>query len=86
MGSHVIIVGSNVAPGTGELGAAVGNRDGLAVATVGASVGTRVKIVIDAPAGIATLENEEGMTSLASPVNSHAIDKCPAAAIFFLRA
>ena len=77
---------SKVAPVTGALGAAVGNRDGLADATVGASVGTRVKIVIDAPTGIATLEYEEGITDWSWPVNSHAIDKCPAAAIFFLRA
>ena len=48
-----------------KVGAAVGNRDGLAVARVGAYVGTRVDIDVRALAGMATRENEAGITTMA---------------------
>lgn len=51
-------------PAGAGMGALVGTEVGVAVASVGVFVGTRVNIDVRALAGIATRENEAGITSL----------------------
>jgi hypothetical protein len=75
-----------------KVGTAVGNPDGLAVAGVGAFVGTRVDINVRALPGMATRENEAGITTMSwmmsfdSSVYCQAIDKCSSPSPSFMRA